>query len=150
VTFSKMNRWQRLWFGATCLGVVFALVYPLVWIREHRSDSLVVDRRRDLEADLQNPGCREYAERPLSEVIEPPFGEECYQLYRSRRSSQAAAVPYTLVVYNADEDARYREIYFSFAGISLALVVVSSALVYFCGVVMTWIGRRLARSGPPL
>lgn len=145
----KSNGWQRLWLVLSLLGFLYAAgIEPfLSW---GRTSQYRYERVWRVEQQLRNPNCKEYVEKPLASLREPnrSLGDQdgCWELYSYRKIWQPDTVPLTAeALYDELNRSRWRYI----AGNSIALglfAILFSALVYWAGVIVAWIGRGFKKT----
>jgi hypothetical protein len=142
-----MNGWQRIWFVLTCLLLVGVVIYSFVETNKYGRTIADDNYRRRVEADLANPQCKLYAEKPFVELTEPPYDpykRTCFSLYNLRQGKFKDTVPFTLATYEKDLVARRWEQFLTAIYILGFLSVVLSGLTYFAGWVVAWIRRGFA------
>jgi hypothetical protein len=143
------NGWQRLWLVLSLLGFLYAAgIEPfLAWGRTSHYNYELVWK---VEQQLLNPDCKDYAEKPFASLQEPDrsVGDEdgCWRLYSYRKIYKPKTLPLTAEALY-EELHRSRWEYIRDNSIALGLfAVLLSALVYWAGVVVAWIGRGFKKT----
>lgn len=146
----RANGFQRLWL---VLSVLFVLYMTLVWPFSKSMERIGAEITRiGIEGDLDNPVCRPYQEKPLSELREPPnprtnmpSTSTCWWLYHERRKKHYELPPYTREMLQADYPKWEGMLGYSATG--LVLSITTSALVYGIGAVVAWVLRGFRHPG---
>lgn len=108
--------------------------------------------RIGIEGDLDNPACKPYQQKPLSELREPPnprtnmpSTSTCWWLYQERRKKHYELPSYTREMLQADYPKW--EGMLGYLATGLVLSITASALVYGIGVVVAWALRGFRHPG---
>lgn len=146
----RANGFQRLWL---VLSVLFVLYMTLVWPFSQSLDMIGAEITRiGVEGDLDNPACKPYQEKPLSELREPPnprtnipSTSTCWWLYKERQRKHYELPPYTHEILRADYPKWEGMLGYSATG--LVLSIMASALAYGVGAVVAWVLRGFRHPG---
>ncbi len=143
IWLENANGWKRLWFSLTILLFLYVIfINPFFLTTKNSSSSW--EYRWAVERELKNPECKEFSEKPLSELVEPEYqdlnGEKgCYHIFNQRKYNNPTKIPYTAEDVDSDFKKELWGEILLLSGLGFLGAAIFSGVAYFLGIIVAWI-----------
>ena len=142
----EANGWQRLWFVATVLCVLYGtIIFPLT--ETNKGLAFRHERLWAVEKEMKNPICAVYMSGDFEKLTYPDYstdGTTCYHIY-SHRKYHDDHKAITESMYQQHFQSQEREMWLKLIAFGFFLSALLSSFVYGAGVVTFWIRSGFAK-----